>query len=214
MKIVFATGNPNKIREIREIIADPSVEVVSMAEAGVSCDPDEDGATFEENARIKARACAALLSPFPENTVVCSDDSGLCVDALDGAPGVQSARWMGYDTPYEVKNARIIELLADTPDEKRGAQFVCAVAAVLPDGTCLTETGVMEGRIARRASGAGGFGYDPIFFLPELGMTSADISEEEKNALSHRGKAMRAMAERLRALIPDAAETPGGAGEA
>ena len=188
-RIVFATGNMGKMREIREIMDGSGYEIMSMKEAGVDPEIVEDGKTFEENAMIKARAVHKLLP----DALVMADDSGLVVDALDGEPGIYSARYLGEDTPYSVKNNNIIERLEGVPDEKRTARFVCAIAAVLPDGTekCVRET--VEGRIGYEEKGEFGFGYDPIFYVPELGCTTAEIPELEKNKISHRGKALRKM---------------------
>ena len=191
-KLIFATGNANKMREIREILGGKGYEILSMKEAGVDIDVEEDGATFEENALIKARAIGKACGEL-----VLADDSGLVIDARGGEPGIYSARYMGHDTSYTEKNNNLISRLEGVPDEKRTARFVCAMAAVFPDGTEKVITGVMEGRIGYRIAGENGFGYDPIFFLPEYGKTSAEISPEEKNAISHRGKALRAMAEYL-----------------
>ena len=189
-KLVFATGNMDKLREIKQILADLDVEVLSMKEAGVNVDIVEDGKTFEENALIKARAVSKA-----SGHLALADDSGLEVDALDKEPGIYSARYMGEDTSYDIKNNNIIERLAGVPDEERTARFVCAMAAVFPDGTEKTFVRTMEGRIGYEIAGANGFGYDPIFYLPEYGKTSAEISPEEKNEISHRGKALRALAE-------------------
>ena len=192
-KLVFATGNMNKLREIKEILADLDVEVLSMKEAGVDIDIVEDGKTFEENAFIKARAvCKA------SGHLALADDSGLEVDALGKEPGIYSARYMGEDTSYDIKNQNIIDRLEGVPDEERTARFVCAMAAVFPDGTEKSVVKTMEGRIGYKIAGENGFGYDPIFYLPEYGKTSAEISPEEKNAISHRGKALRALAEYLK----------------
>jgi XTP/dITP diphosphohydrolase len=191
-KLVFATGNMDKLREIKQILADLDVEVLSMKEAGVNVDIVEDGKTFEENALIKARAVSKA-----SGHLALADDSGLEVDALDKEPGIYSARYMGEDTSYDIKNNNIIERLAGVPDEERTARFVCAMAAVFPDGTEKTFVRTMEGRIGYEIAGANGFGYDPIFYLPEYGKTSAEISPEEKNEISHRGKALRALAEYL-----------------
>ena len=193
MNIVFATGNKDKMREIREILGDVSSNIYSMKEAGIDIDIVEDGTTFEENAMIKARAVAAHTKD-----IVLADDSGLEIDCLDKAPGVYSARFLGRDTPYSEKNTIILEKLKDVPDDKRTARFVCAIAAVFPDGRELVVRGTMEGMIGHRIAGKNGFGYDPIFFLPEYGKTSAELLPEEKNAVSHRGKALRMMAEKLR----------------
>ena len=197
-RIVFATGNAGKIREIKEILAGLSMEVVSMKEAGVQVDVDENGITYEENALIKARAVAACLHG---DDIVMADDSGLEIDYLNKEPGIYSARYMGEDTSYRVKNQNLIDRLEGVEDEKRTARFVCAIAAVLPDGTELTTRGVIEGRIGYEERGQGGFGYDPIFYVPELGKSTAELTEEEKNAVSHRGNALRAMEEELRKVL-------------
>lgn len=187
-KIVFATSNEGKMREIRELLKDLGMEILSMKEAGVRIDIEEDGATFEANALIKARAVWEQTGG-----IVLADDSGLEVDALNKEPGVYSARYMGEKTSYEIKNWNLIHRLNGVADEKRSARFVCVIAAVLPDGRTLSVRDTMEGRIAYEPAGDEGFGYDPILFLPGLGKTSAEISMEEKNKISHRGKALRAM---------------------
>ena len=195
-KIVFATGNQGKMREIKAIMADMDVEVVSMKEAGICIDIEEDGATFEENALIKARAIAKET-----DAIVLADDSGLEIDFLDKAPGVLSARYMGEDTPYEVKNAHILDLLKDVPGSERSARFVCSIAAVFPDGREFTTYATIEGEIGHKIAGENGFGYDPIFFVPEFGKTTAELSAEEKNEISHRGKALSMMKEILQKEI-------------
>ena len=187
-KIVFATGNKDKMREIREIMADVDVEVVSMKEAEISVDVVEDGTTFEENALIKARAIAEFT-----DAIVLADDSGLEIDYLDKAPGVYSARFMGEDTSYVIKNQALIDKLDGVEKEKRTARFVCAIAAVLPDKSELVVRETMEGYIGDHAEGENGFGYDPIFFLDEFGCSSAALTREQKNEISHRGKALRAV---------------------
>lgn len=192
-KIIFATGNEGKMREIREILSDLDVEVLSMKEAGIKADIVEDGTTFEENAVIKAKTICELCGE-----ITLADDSGLEIDYLNKEPGVYSARYMGEDTSYRIKNANLIERLEGVPDEKRTARFVCAVAAAFPDGSVKTVRETMEGRIGYEERGANGFGYDPIFFLPEYGCTSAELSMEEKNKISHRGKALRAIKEELK----------------
>lgn len=192
-RIVFATGNAGKMREIREIMAGENVEVLSMKEAGIEVNVVEDGTTFEENAVIKAKAIAEYT-----DAIVLADDSGLEVDYLDKAPGVYSARFMGEDTSYDIKNQAIIDKLDGVPKEQRTARFVCAIAAALPDGQTLVTRQTMEGYIGYKAEGKNGFGYDPIFMLDEYGCSSAAISREEKNAISHRGKALRAMKEMLK----------------
>ncbi len=193
-RIIFATGNAGKMREIREILADFGGEILSMKEAGISTDAEENGASYEENALIKARSVAEKAG----DAVVLADDSGLEIDALGGEPGIYSARYLGEDTSYRVKNANLIERLAGVPEEKRTARFVCAIAAVLPDGRELVTKAAVEGRIGYEEKGEGGFGYDPIFYVPEFGRTTAELSEEEKNQISHRGKALRLMKEELR----------------
>ena len=192
-KIVFATGNEGKMREVRLILQDLGFPVLSMKEAGVSLDIEENGTTFAENAMIKARAVWEKTGG-----IVLADDSGLVVDYLGGEPGVYSARYLGEDTSYEIKNQAIIDRLADAKEEERTARFVSAIAAVLPDGSDLVTEGTVEGLIAHEPAGNGGFGYDPIFYLPEYGVTSAEIPIEKKNEISHRGKALEAMKIKLR----------------
>lgn len=194
-RVIFATGNAGKIREIKEILADLDMEVVSMKEAGISVDVEENGATYEENALIKARAVALCAGG---SDIVMADDSGLEIDYLNKEPGIYSARYLGEDTSYRIKNQNLIDRLNGVEDEKRTARFVCAIAAVLPGGKELTTRGTIEGRIGYEERGEGGFGYDPIFYVPELGKSTAELSEEEKNAVSHRGSALRAMKEELR----------------
>lgn len=195
-KIIFATGNEGKMREARLILADLGFPVLSMKEAQASCDVEENGSTFAENAAIKARAVWEQTGD-----IVLADDSGLVVDYLGGEPGIYSARYMGEDTSYEIKNQAIIHRLAEAEEEGRTARFVCAIAAVLPDGTELSAEGTVEGLIAHEPAGDGGFGYDPIFYLPEYGMTSAQIPIEKKNEISHRGKALEAMKVKLKSLF-------------
>ena len=192
-KIVFATGNEGKMREVRLILQDLGFPVLSMKEAGVSLDIEENGTTFAENAMIKARAVWEKTGG-----IVLADDSGLVVDYLGGEPGVYSARYLGEDTSYEIKNQAIIDRLADVKEEERTARFVSAIAAVLPDGSELVTEGTVEGLIVHEPAGNGGFGYDPIFYLPEYGVTSAEIPIEKKNEISHRGKALEAMKIKLR----------------
>ena len=192
-KIVFATGNEGKMREVRLILQDLGFPVLAMKEAGVSLDIEENGTTFAENAMIKARAVWEKTGG-----IVLADDSGLVVDYLGGEPGVYSARYLGEDTSYEIKNQAIIDRLADAKEEERTARFVSAIAAVLPDGSELVTEGTVEGLIAHEPAGNGGFGYDPLFYLPEYGVTSAEIPIEKKNEISHRGKALEAMKIKLR----------------
>lgn len=195
-KIIFATGNEEKMREIREILALLPVEVLSMKEAGIQANIIEDGKTFEENAVIKAKAIAQL-----SEEIVLADDSGLVIDYLNGEPGIYSARYMGEDTSYRIKNGNLIQRLEGVPDEERTARFVCAIAAAFPDGTVLTTEGTVEGRIGYEEKGENGFGYDSIFYLPEYGCTTAQLTEEKKNEISHRGKALRKMVEKLRERV-------------
>lgn len=187
-RIIFATGNAGKMREIREIMADMEVEVVSVKEAGIYMETEENGGTFEENAKIKAEAVAAYT-----NDIVLADDSGLEVDYLNKEPGIYSARYMGESTSYEVKNQTILDRLAGVPKERRTARFVCAIAAVMPDKRVLVTRESMEGYIGEKAAGENGFGYDPIFYVEAYQCSAAELSEEEKNVISHRGKALRAM---------------------
>ena len=195
-KIIFATGNEGKMKEVRMILKDLGLPVLSMKEAGVQADIVEDGTTFEENAKIKAVAVQKLTG-----ALVLADDSGLEIDYLNKEPGIYSARYMGEDTPYSVKNANLISRLAGVPEEQRTARFVCAIAAAFPDGEVLTTRGTIEGIIGYEERGENGFGYDPIFYLPEYKKSTAELSPEEKNALSHRGRALRQMEEELRKRI-------------
>lgn len=191
-RIIFATGNAGKMREIREIMGDMGAEILSMKEAGIQTDIVEDGTTFEENAVIKAKAIAAFT-----DDIVLADDSGLEVDYLNKEPGVYSARYMGEDTSYDIKNQAILDRLSGVPKEKRTARFVCAIAAALPDGEVLVTRETIEGYIGEKPAGSNGFGYDPIFYVDEYGCSTAELSEEQKNEISHRGKALRAMKEQL-----------------
>ena len=177
------------MREIRDIMADLDVELLSMKEAGIKLDIVEDGKTFEENALIKARA----VSKEAPGAIVMADDSGLEIDALNKEPGIYSARYMGEDTSYDIKNQALIDRLEGVPDEKRTARFVCAIAAALPDGSTEVVRGTMEGRIGYEITGENGFGYDPIFYLPQFGCSSAELEPEKKNELSHRGEGLRKM---------------------
>lgn len=187
-RIIFATGNAGKMREIRDIMGDMGVEILSMKEAGLAADIVEDGTTFVENAVIKATEIAKRTKD-----VVLADDSGLEIDYLNKEPGVYSARYLGEETSYEVKNQALLDRLKGLPKEKRTARFVCAIAAALPDGTVLTTEATIEGYIGDAPSGSNGFGYDPIFYVDEYGCSTAELSEDQKNAISHRGKALRQM---------------------
>lgn len=190
--IIFATGNQGKMREIRQILEGMDVEILSMKEAGIDVDIVEDGADFTENAVIKAKAAAAGTGH-----IVLADDSGLEIDYLHKEPGIYSARYLGEDTSYDIKNADLLRRMEGVEDRLRTARFVCAIAAVMPDGEVITTLGIVEGRIGYEPKGENGFGYDPIFYLPEYGCTSAQLTEKEKNAISHRGRALQAMREKL-----------------
>lgn len=194
-KIIFATGNEHKMAEIRMILEDLGMEILSQREAGIEADIVEDGTTFEENALIKAKgiADAARQMKGYEDAVVLADDSGLEIDFLNKEPGIYSARYMGEDTSYDIKNQALLDRLDGVEDEKRTARFVCAIAAAFPNGSSEVVRGTMEGIIGHEIIGANGFGYDPIFFLPEYGCTSAQLAPEKKNELSHRGEGLRKM---------------------
>jgi len=191
-KIIFATGNINKMREIRMIMDDIDVEILSMKEAGIDIDIEENGTTFEENALIKAKAVAAKCG-----ILTLADDSGLEVDYLNKEPGVYSARYMGTDTPYSVKNKSIIDRLEGVMGDDRSARFVCAIAAALPDGRAFTTRGTIEGLIGYEERGENGFGYDPIVYVPEYKATTGEMEPEFKNSISHRGRALSAMKDKL-----------------
>ena len=192
-RIIFATGNANKMREIREILGEDKYDIQSMKEAGIDVDIVEDGTTFEENSLIKARAIAKEAS----DAIVLADDSGLEIDALNKEPGIYSARYMGEDTSYDIKNANLIERLDGLAKEDRSARFVCAVSAVFPGGDEAVVRGTIEGYIGWEPMGENGFGYDPIFYLWDKDVSTASISPEEKNAISHRGQALRMIKEEI-----------------
>lgn len=202
-RIIFATGNQEKMKEIRQIMAGCPVEVCSMKEAEIKCEVEENGTTFAQNARIKANSIAEVLRKMYQDAdkecrdVVLADDSGLEIDALNKEPGVYSARYMGEDTPYHEKNMNLVSRLEGIPVEKRTARFVCAIAAVLPDGSVIDTQAAIEGYIGYEEKGENGFGYDPIFYVPEFGCTTAELTMEQKNKISHRGKALSAMKEKL-----------------
>ena len=196
-KIIVATGTQNKMKEIREIIKRDDIEFVSLKDEGLQdIEIVEDGKTFEENAVIKAKTIAHITK-----NIVIADDSGLEVDYLDKAPGVYSARYMGEDTSYRIKNQSLVDRLEGVPVEKRTARFVCVIAAAFPDGTVCTTKGTIEGKIGYEERGENGFGYDPIFYLPDMSRTTAELSPEEKNAVSHRGKALAAMKEQIASYL-------------
>jgi len=196
-KIIFATGNQEKMKEIRQIMEGSPVEVLSMKEAGYTCDAEENGTTFTENAVIKASAIADAVRADGQEAIVLADDSGLEIDALNKEPGVYSARYMGEDTSYRIKNANLIARLDGVPVPQRTARFVCAIAAVLTDGTVYTVRETIEGYIGYEERGENGFGYDPIFMVPEYNCTTAELTMEQKNKISHRGKALAKMKEEL-----------------
>ena len=198
MKIIFATENPGKMREIREILAVPGLTVLSMKEAGLSPEITEDGETFLENARIKVRAIGKT-----DGAVILADDSGIEIDAFGKGPGAYSARYLGEDTDYLYKNRFILDRLRDLHGPERSARYRCVIAALFPDGTEDHVSAAMEGEIAEAPAGSGGFGYDPIFYVPEFDKTGAELTMDEKNAVSHRGKALRAMLGRIREKYPE-----------
>ena len=190
------------MREVRQILSDLSIPVLSMKEAGVISEPQENGKTFEENALIKARALFTALND--RDVIVMADDSGLEVDALGKEPGIYSARYLGEDTPYSVKNQNIIERLEGVEQEDRTARFVAAIAAVLPDGKTITTRGVIEGKIGYEARGTNGFGYDPIFYLPDMSKSTAQLDPAQKNEISHRGRALKEMKSKLGPILEGA----------
>lgn len=195
-QLIFATGNEGKLKEIRRILEDLDVEVLSLKEAGIQVEIEENGSTFTENAIIKATEIMKLTG-----LLTLADDSGLEVDCLNKEPGIYSARYLGESTSYDIKNKAILDRMKETQGNERSARFVCAIAAVFPDGTCLNTLETMEGQIADTIAGTGGFGYDPIFYLPEYECTAAELSMDEKNKISHRGKALREMKEKLKNYI-------------
>lgn len=190
MKLILASNNAHKLREIKEILGGCFDEIVTLREAGIVHETVEDGETFLDNARKKAREIAEI-----SGCCALADDSGLCVDALGGAPGVYSARFAGEHGDDEANNALLLEKLQGV--ENRAAHFTCAVVLAYPDGRELSAEGYFYGEIAHAPAGENGFGYDPLFFLPEYGCTSAQLSPEEKNRISHRGNALRALLEKL-----------------
>lgn len=200
-RIIFATGNKDKMKEIREILKDLNCDILSMKEAGLLTDVEENGSTFEENALIKAKAIAMLSKEQGNEDIVLADDSGLEIDALNKEPGIYSARYMGEDTPYSIKNANLISRLDGVKDEDRTARFVCAVAAVLPTGESMVVRGTIEGIIGYEEKGSNGFGYDPIFYVPAYGCTTAELPLEKKNEISHRGNALKQIKEKIKPFL-------------
>ena len=192
MEIIFATKNTGKLKEIALVMKEAGIELISMAEAGMDIDIPEVGETFMENALTKAETIAKI-SKRP----AMADDSGLEIDYMDKLPGVHSALYLGVDTPYSIRNKKILDMLKDVPFDKRTARFVCVMAYVSPEGKVLTAEASMDGYIAYEEKGENGFGYDPIFFLPEYNMTSAELTTDEKNKISHRGKALRLILEKI-----------------
>lgn len=190
--LVFATGNQGKVNEFKQMLGE-DYTILSMKDLDIEVDIVEDGKTFEENAIIKAKAVMEATGKM-----VLADDSGFEVDALNKEPGIYSARYLGEDTSYDIKNAEILKRCEGVPDEKRDARFVCVIACAFPDGRVETATGVIEGKLAHEPKGENGFGYDPIFYLPERGCTTGEMEPEEKNAISHRGIAVRKMVEILK----------------
>ena len=188
--IILASNNKDKVKEVKEILK--GYDIISMKEAGIDVDIEENGTTFEENALIKARAIMKLTGK-----ITMADDSGLEIDYLNKAPGVYSARFMGHDTSYDIKNKALIQKLEGVKESDRSGRFVCAIAVCFPDGREIVKRGTMEGLIAEEIKGDNGFGYDPIVYLPEYGKTSGELAPEEKNKISHRGKALALIKEEL-----------------
>lgn len=191
-KVIFATGNEGKMKEIREILGDLDIELLSLKDAGIHADIVEDGNSFEENAEIKAKTICEMTGE-----ITLADDSGLEIDYLNKEPGVYSARYMGEDTSYTIKNQNLLDRLNGVPKEQRTARFVCAIAAVLPDKETLVTRETIEGYIGFEPQGENGFGYDPIFYVDEYNCSTASLPPDKKNEMSHRGKALRAMKEAL-----------------
>lgn len=192
-RIIFATHNEGKLREIREILSDLEVEIVSLKEVGIHSDIDENGTSFEENAMIKAKEIAKLI-----DGIIIADDSGLEVDALNKEPGIYSARYMGEETSYDIKNTSIIDRLEGVDDSGRTARFVCAIACITPEGEVFTARGTIEGQIGYEIISGNGFGYDPIFYVPRYEKNLSQLTLEEKNKISHRGNALRKLKELLK----------------
>ena len=194
MRFVLATHNPGKLREMREILKDFGIEVVSPRDLGITVDVEETGTTFAENALLKAKAICKEA-----NLPAIADDSGLCVDALNGAPGVYSARYGGEGLDDKGRYMLLLSSLRGAPT--RAAHFACAVACAFPNGDTLTAEGRCDGSIAYAPLGEGGFGYDPVFLLPGTGKTFGQLTQEEKSAVSHRGRALKDFAGKLEAYL-------------
>lgn len=185
MKVILASKNQHKLTELSAILSQLGFEIALESEYGLDIDVEETGTTFEENSFLKADA-VMKASGLP----VLADDSGLMVDALDGAPGVYSARY-GHKASDKERTAYLLENMKDVPEERRGAKFVCVITCLFPDGRKIVARGECPGVIARAPHGENGFGYDPVFYLPELGMTYAELPSEQKNAISHRARALQ-----------------------
>lgn len=194
MEVIAATHNKNKLREFREILEPLGFEIVTQSQAGVDIEPEETGTTFAENAMIKAKAIHEATGK-----AAIADDSGLCVDALNGEPGIYSARYGDEGLDDRGRLNLVLKKMENVPEEKRGARFMCSIAFIDADGREITATGSVEGTITTMAHGENGFGYDPIFFVKELNKTFAQSSAEEKNAVSHRGRALRAFENKINA---------------
>ena len=197
-KIIFATTNKGKLREFQEILPEGKYSFFTMEDIGFTAEIEEDGTTFLENAAIKAKAVArfAAGSETFREAIVLADDSGLEIDYYDKKPGVMSHRWLGERT-YPQAMQDVMDDMKDVPEEKRGARFVCAMAAVLPGGEVLSVQESVEGRVGYEMKGENGFGYDPFFYVPEYGCTTAEMTPSQKNEISHRGKALRSMCRKL-----------------
>ncbi len=206
MRIIFATHNKNKITEVRQILGEVASDIVAKSELGIDFEPVETGKTFADNAELKASGIRSYMlahGMLKDDDIIMSDDSGLCVNYMFGLPGIYSARYLGEETSYEEKNARIIHELRFAKGEERAAHFTCNICAVFADGRVFHTEGLFEGLIAEEPKGQNGFGYDPILYLPEYGKTSAELTAEEKNSMSHRGKALRAMRDLLRKVFEE-----------
>jgi XTP/dITP diphosphohydrolase len=194
--LLIATNNPGKVAEFQKMTAD---KLLCMADLGLQISPEETGSTFEENSLIKARETAAfLLKNGHTGITVLADDSGLEIDALGGAPGVDSAIYLGADATYPARHAHILDALKNTPQAERTARFVCVITCIKPCGETISARAHLEGRIATAPAGSGGFGYDPIFFVPIHFCTMAQLDAKQKNEISHRGLAFQAIMKKLR----------------
>lgn len=195
--LIIASNNSHKINEIKAILSEFDIEILSLKEAGIDIDVEETGATFMENAYIKASEIHKIRS----NAMILADDSGLTVDALGGAPGVYSARFAGEHGNDRKNNEKLISMLEGIPGEKRTARFVCAMVLISEDNKAIKVQGEVDGYIKKELSGAGGFGYDPLFYVPEYDMTFAEMSEEQKNVTSHRASALSKLKNEIRSVI-------------